>query len=233
VTTWLIDKSALVRLAESPDAAEWAARIERGLVRITTVTRLETGYSARSGPEMRVGFQRPPLSSMPVEYLTPAIEDRAVELLTLLADRGQHRAPSIPDLIIAATAELAGLTVLHLDKDFDLVAEITAQPMERLNMDSAAETSSDAEQAEALSFPVAAGAAGQRALPAETFARQEPFGVTLCVSPLAVAAVASGAGGARTHDRRIMRSMASCTMRPSCTDGTSYRTDGTRRAGIN
>jgi predicted nucleic acid-binding protein len=43
VTAWLIDKSALVRLAASPDAAEWAARIERGLVRITTVTRLETG----------------------------------------------------------------------------------------------------------------------------------------------------------------------------------------------
>jgi len=44
---------------------------------------------------------------------------------------------------------------------------------------------------------------------------------------------AGGAGGARTYDRRIMRSMASCTMRPSCTDGTSYRTDGTCRAGIN
>jgi predicted nucleic acid-binding protein len=134
VTTWLIDKSALVRLAGSPDAAEWAARIQRGLVRITTVTRLEAGYSARSGPELRTGFQRPPLSSMPVEYLTPAIEGRAVEILTLLADRGQHRAPSVPDLIIAATAELAGLTVLHLDKDFDLIAEITGQPMERLNV---------------------------------------------------------------------------------------------------
>jgi predicted nucleic acid-binding protein len=57
---------------------------------------------------------------MPVEYLTPAIEDRAVEVLTFLADRGQHRAPSVPDLIIAATAELTGLTVLHCDKDFDL-----------------------------------------------------------------------------------------------------------------
>ena len=51
MTTWLIDKSALARLAVSPDAAEWAARIERGLVRITTVTRLEVGYSARSGPD--------------------------------------------------------------------------------------------------------------------------------------------------------------------------------------
>lgn len=132
MTNWLIDKSALVRLATSPDAPEWAARIERGLVRITTVTRLEAGYSARSGPDLRAGLQRPPLSSMPVEYLTPAIEDRAVEVLALLADRGQHRAPSIPDLIIAATAELAGLTVLHLDKDFDIIAQITGQPMERL-----------------------------------------------------------------------------------------------------
>jgi len=105
VTTWLIDKSALVRLAASPDAAQWAARIERGLVRITTVTRLEVGYSARSGSDLRAGLRRPPLASMPVEYLTPGIEDRAAEVLTLLADRGQHRAPSVPDLIIAATAE--------------------------------------------------------------------------------------------------------------------------------
>jgi predicted nucleic acid-binding protein len=133
VTGWLIDKSALVRLAASPDAAEWAGRIERGLLRISTVTRLEVGYSARSGPELRAGLRLPPLASMPVEYLTPAIEDRAVEVLALLADRGQHRAPSLPDLIIAAIAELAGLTVLHLDKDFEIVADITGQPVERLN----------------------------------------------------------------------------------------------------
>src|ERR1700758_4582558 len=113
MTTWLIDKSALVRLAGSPDAAEWAARVERGLVRITTVTRLEVGFSARSGPDLRAGLRRPPLSAMAVEYLTPPIEDRAVEVQAVLADRGQHRAPAIPDLINAATAELAGLTILH------------------------------------------------------------------------------------------------------------------------
>jgi predicted nucleic acid-binding protein len=135
VTAWLIDKSALVRLAATPDAAEWASRIERGLVRITTVTRLEVGYSARTGTELRTGLRQPPLSSMPVEYLTPAIEDRALEVLSLLADRGQHRAPSIPDLIIAATAELAGLTVLHQDKDFDIIAGVTGQSMERLGSD--------------------------------------------------------------------------------------------------
>lgn len=149
MTAWLIDKSALVRIVASPDAAEWAARIERGLVRVTTVTRLETGYSARSGPDLRAAFRQPPLSSIPVEYLTPAIEDRAVEILTLLADRGQHRAPSLPDLIIAAAAELAGLTVLHLDKDFDLIAEITGQPMERLNLDQTEVMDNGADQTEA------------------------------------------------------------------------------------
>ena len=134
MTTWLIDKSALVRLSASPDAGDWARRIERGMVRIATVTRLEVGYSARSATDLRAGLRRPPLSAMPVEYLTPVIEDRAVEVLVLLADRGQHRAPSIPDLIIAATAELAGLTVLHLDKDFEVIADITGQPVERLNV---------------------------------------------------------------------------------------------------
>ena len=132
VTTWLIDKSALVRVADVDDAQEWAARVERGLVRISTVTRLEVGLSARSGAELRDAARRPPLSVMPVEYLTPAIEDRAVEVQATLADRGHHRAPSIPDLLIAATAELVGLTVLHVDKDFELIAEITGQPHQRL-----------------------------------------------------------------------------------------------------
>jgi predicted nucleic acid-binding protein len=132
VTDWLIDKSALVRLGNSPDAEEWASRIERGLVRITTMTRLEVGYSARTAAQARSVFGTPPISMMPVEYLTPAIEDRALEVQLLLANKGHHRAPSIPDLLIAATAELAGLTVLHLDKDFDLIAELTGQDCERL-----------------------------------------------------------------------------------------------------
>ncbi len=50
----------------------------------------------------------------------------------LLADRGRHRAPSIPDLLIAATAEKAGRTVLAVDKDFDLIAEVTGQGVEAL-----------------------------------------------------------------------------------------------------
>jgi hypothetical protein len=48
---------------------------------------------------------------MPVEYLTSAIEDRLAEVLTLLADRGQHR------------------TVLRMGKDLQLIAGITSQPL--------------------------------------------------------------------------------------------------------
>jgi predicted nucleic acid-binding protein len=104
-------------------------------VRITTLTRLELGYSARTAAEWRGELGVAPLAAMPVQHLTPAIEDRAVEVQILLADRGQHRAPSIPDLIVAASAELAGLIVLHFDKDFDLINEVTGQPVERLAVD--------------------------------------------------------------------------------------------------
>ena len=69
---------------------------------------------------------------MPVQYATPVAEDRAVHVLRLLADRGHDRAPSVPDLIIAATAESAGLVVLHQDKDFDLIAQVTGQAVQRL-----------------------------------------------------------------------------------------------------
>lgn len=129
---WIIDKSAYVRLNTSPDADVWLTRINRGLVRIATVTLLEMGFSARSAAHWRAALQQPPAANLPVENLTPGMEARAVEVQGILADRGYHRAPSVPDLLIAAIAELSGLTVLHLDKDFDLIADITGQPVERL-----------------------------------------------------------------------------------------------------
>jgi predicted nucleic acid-binding protein len=45
---------------------------------------------------------------------------------------GAAPSPSVPDLIIAATAKLAGLIVLHCDKDFDLIASVTGQAAEWL-----------------------------------------------------------------------------------------------------
>jgi len=132
---WLIDKSALERLGRCEDPDTWTGRIERGLVHVSTVTLLEAGYSARSAEDLGKILNAPPIASMPVAYLTPAIEDRAVQVLTMLAQRGQHRAPSLPDIMVAAAAEWSGLTLLHLDKDFELIAAVTQQPIERLRVD--------------------------------------------------------------------------------------------------
>jgi predicted nucleic acid-binding protein len=133
-TEWLIDKSALARLAFSSEAAVWVDRVQRGLVRITAPTLLELGFSARSGLDWRRLVEGPPVTLMPIESLTPQIERRALSVQGILAGRGEHRAPSVPDLLIAATAELAGLVVLHVDKDFELIADVTGQVVERLRL---------------------------------------------------------------------------------------------------
>jgi predicted nucleic acid-binding protein len=132
---WLIDKSAYARLDRTPDSDLWASRIARGLVQISSLTRLEIGFSFRNFSEATREVSSPPLVAMPITYLTPAIEDRAVEVQMLLMQSGHHRAPSIPDLLIAATAEKLGMSVLHADKDFDLIADLTGQPAERLRID--------------------------------------------------------------------------------------------------
>lgn len=134
MTTWLVDKSALARIVMSPDAAEWTSRAERGLLAISTVTRLELGFSARSGAELQQQLTSPPMSVLVLDYLTPAIESRAIQVQAILAERGLHRAPSIPDLLIAAAAEIGKRTLLHLDKDFELIAQVTGQPVERLRL---------------------------------------------------------------------------------------------------
>lgn len=132
MTDWLIDKSALVRLAESPDAQLWLDRCQQALVRIATPTLLEVGHSARSGDDWGRLTAGAPVSWLPIQYVTPRAEQRALDIQGYLAARGHHRAPSIPDLLVAAIAEDAGLTVLHLDEDYELIAEVTGQPTERL-----------------------------------------------------------------------------------------------------
>ncbi|MDN5719887.1 MAG: PIN domain nuclease [Corynebacterium sp.] len=132
---WLIDKSAYARLGVSDDADVWLRRIERGLVGAATVTVLELGYSARSGEDWHTITAMPPVSMLIPEPMTPGIEKRAVAVQGLLAGRGHHRAVKVPDLMIAAVAELKGYTVLHVDKDFELIADVTGQRVERLRGD--------------------------------------------------------------------------------------------------
>jgi hypothetical protein len=90
------------------------------------------GFTARSADDLRYGQTSLLMGLMPVEYLRPQIEDRAIEVQMALAERGHHRAVAVPDLIVAATAEKSGLTVLHVEDDFDLIAGVTGQPVERL-----------------------------------------------------------------------------------------------------
>jgi predicted nucleic acid-binding protein len=47
----------------------------------------------------------------------------------MLAGRSQH-GRKVPDLLVAAAAEDAGLVVLHYDADFDRIAVVTGQKCE-------------------------------------------------------------------------------------------------------
>ena len=62
--------------------------------------------------------------------VTTAAMDRALDVHRQLASASQHRNFRLPDLIIAATAELHGAAVLHYDSDFDRIAAVTGQPVE-------------------------------------------------------------------------------------------------------
>jgi len=55
--------------------------------------------------------------------------ERALEVQAMLAERSQHRAVSLPNLLIAACAERANLTVLHYDADYERIAKLTGQPV--------------------------------------------------------------------------------------------------------
>ena len=94
-------------------------------VRRTLAQSLSTSTSTESVTEQH-------LSKLPIQLLSPAIEERAWDVLKELSKSGKHRAPSIPDLLIAATAEKHGLSVLHFDKDFEIISKVTGQAHEKI-----------------------------------------------------------------------------------------------------
>jgi predicted nucleic acid-binding protein len=126
---WLLDKSALSRLDRAEVEGVLTPRMDAGLVAVSIVTELEVGYSARSTGHYR-DTRRLILDRLLPVHIPPRAEYRAREVQATLVERGQHRAVSIPDLLIAVTAEIERLTVLHYDADFDLIAEVTGQPSE-------------------------------------------------------------------------------------------------------
>ena len=98
-----------------------------GLVATTPIIDLEVLYSARSFADCEeILAERRALPSYPV---TREVTDRAVNVQHRLARLGRHRIP-LPDLLIAALAELNDLAVMHYDADYDHIAEITGQRCE-------------------------------------------------------------------------------------------------------
>lgn len=114
---YLVDKSALARMPLAPVRDRLGPIIEAG----------EAATCGNHEEHERIRQRRAlAYSSVPI---TEAILARAIAVQGKLARSGRHRVP-IPDLVIAASAEAAGLILLHYDQDFDRIAEVTHQPTE-------------------------------------------------------------------------------------------------------
>lgn len=125
---YIADKSALARLKHPTVAARLAPLMVGGDVATCSVIELEVLFSARSHAD--VVLTRKTRSALPAVAILQADFDRATDVLEGLARFGHHRGAGIPDLLIAAIAERCALTVVHYDKDFDLIAKVTKQPCE-------------------------------------------------------------------------------------------------------
>jgi len=127
---YLLDKSALARVARQPAVRAALEHLDDiGVLATTAVIDLEIGYGARNLNEFdSVAADRAALyQELPI---TRAVTERARQVQRELVRTGHHRGPGVPDLLIAATAELHGAVVVHYDRDFDVIAAITAQPVQ-------------------------------------------------------------------------------------------------------
>jgi len=127
---FLIDTSALARLTR-PDAESfgWDQAVAAGLIAVCPITELEFFYSARSAADRERGIDdmRSLFGWVPV---TERAYDRAWTVQGELTAKGQHRSAGPVDLVVAAAAELQGLTLLHRDHDFEHIAAVTGQALQ-------------------------------------------------------------------------------------------------------
>lgn len=125
---YLVDKSALARFPSPAVSAVLTPLFAAGQVATCGIIDLEMLYSARNQADMvALRRERRALIQVPV---IPTDFERAMDVMTILARLGQHRSARIPDLLLAATAERAGLCILQYDQDFDRIAEVTGQRTE-------------------------------------------------------------------------------------------------------
>lgn len=122
--THLVDTSVLTRMAQSEVRAVVEPMVGAGALGRALITDLEIGFSARSADEWDalVGA----LDVFPGVEVSEQHLRRAAQVQRMLAAASQ-RGRMIPDLLVAAVAEEAGLAVLHYDADFDRIAAVTGQ----------------------------------------------------------------------------------------------------------
>jgi predicted nucleic acid-binding protein len=126
MATFLADKSALTKQDTRPEVREaLEPLLLAGEIATCGIVDLELLYSAASRATYRALTEA--LRGMPRAPIEDACVERALEVQAMLAERSQHRAVPLPDLLIAACAERAGLVVLHYDADFERIAELTGQ----------------------------------------------------------------------------------------------------------
>lgn len=125
-TRYLIDKSAFARYPKPTVRAVIDPLHNAGLLAVCGAVELEILHSARS----KADAQRIREELRGFDWLPSPDEtwDRAAEVQTLLTERGNWRALSVADLIVAAVAERQRATVLHYDGDYDMIAAVTGQP---------------------------------------------------------------------------------------------------------
>lgn len=126
----LADTSLWHRRSHFEVVERWEAEVLADSVATTPPVRLEVLFSAKSATDYdEIAAELDGLGQVPCG--ADAFE-RALEVQAILAHRGglHHRSVAIPDLLIAAAAEIAGATVWHYDEDYDRIAEVTGQPTE-------------------------------------------------------------------------------------------------------
>ena len=125
--THLVDTSVLTRLGHRTVYEALAPLADLGNIARAGISDLEVGFSARNASEWtRLAAA---LAAFTLIETEAAHVRRARQVQRLLASRGL-RGRKVPDLLIAAAAEEHGLSVLHYDADFDLIARVTGQPCE-------------------------------------------------------------------------------------------------------
>ena len=124
------DTSVWAREHQRRVAALLAAAIRADLLAIVTPLTLELLRSARSAAELSVDAKR--YDELRQIEISPSMARRAREVQVHLSWRGYHRGPSAVDLLTAAAAEWVDAELWHCDRHFELIGEVTGQPMRRV-----------------------------------------------------------------------------------------------------